>query len=74
VYSQTPRLKKKQQPWAPLVEKLYGARFDRNTLAYVEAHRALEVTDTSFLKDDTYAIIEGVRRETDRDRCREKRP
>lgn len=62
VYSKQARLKKRQMLFAPFVEKIYGARFDRNTLAYVQASAKLEVTKTFFLKDDTYLVIEGRRR------------
>lgn len=62
VYSKNAKIRKKQEKFAPFVEKVYGARFDRNTLQHIERSKDLEVTQTSFLKDDTYLLIEGVRR------------
>lgn len=47
--------------FAPFVEKVFGARFDRNTLQHIECSSNLKVTNTSFLKDDTYLLIEGIR-------------
>jgi ubiquinone/menaquinone biosynthesis C-methylase UbiE len=61
VYSKNERIRKKQAAFAPFVEKVYGARFDRNTLRYLEQSATLTVSSTSFLKDDTYLLIEGVR-------------
>ncbi len=61
VFSKNERIRKKQMVFAPFVEKVYGARFDRNTLQYVEQSATLAVSNTSFLKDDTYLLIEGVR-------------
>ncbi len=60
VYSKNPKIRKRQEGFAPFVEKVYGARFDRNTLAYLHRSQALEVTHTSFLKDDVYLLMEGV--------------
>ncbi|NOX75307.1 MAG: class I SAM-dependent methyltransferase [Gammaproteobacteria bacterium] len=61
VYSKNDKIRKKQQAFAPFVEKVYGARFDRHTLQHLERSAHLKVTHTSFLKDDTYLLIEGVR-------------
>lgn len=61
VYSKKPAIRKRQKFMASFVEKVYGARFDRNTLHYIESSPALKITKTSFLKDDTYLMIEGVR-------------
>ncbi len=61
VYSKNKATRKKQERFAPFVEKVYGARFDRNTLRHLESSSTLTVTKTSFLKDDTYLLIEGVR-------------
>jgi len=61
VYSKDAKIRKKQEYLAPLVEKIYGARFDRNTLRYIEEAPNLKVTKTTFLKDDTYLLIEGIR-------------
>ncbi len=61
VYSKNPVLKKRQDFFAPFVEKVYGARFDRNTLKYVRDNPRLKVCHTRFLKRDVYLLIEGVR-------------
>jgi hypothetical protein len=53
----------RQDFFAPFVEKVYSARFDRNTLRYLEQSSRLKVTNTSFLKDDVYLLIEGIRQE-----------
>ena len=63
VYSKNERLRKRQETFAPFVEKIFGARFDRNTLEYLKQSPTLEVTHTSFLKDDVYLLIEGIRHE-----------
>ncbi|GMR06420.1 MAG: methyltransferase domain-containing protein [Gammaproteobacteria bacterium] len=61
VYSKNKKIRRRQDMFAPFVEKVYGARFDRNTLQHIELSSNLKVTNTSFLKDDTYLLIEGVR-------------
>ena len=61
-YSKNTQLRKRQETFAPFVEKVFGARFDRNTLDYLKQSRDLNVTHTSFLKDDVYLLIEGIRR------------
>ena len=61
IYSENKKIRKRQQFFAPFVEKVYGARFDRNTLEYLERSSKLKVTKTSFLKDDVYLMIEGIR-------------
>jgi len=61
VYSKNLKIRKRQDLFAPFVEKVYGARFDRNTLGHIEGSSTLNITNTSFLKDDTYLLIEGVR-------------
>ncbi|NOX92823.1 MAG: class I SAM-dependent methyltransferase [Gammaproteobacteria bacterium] len=61
VYSENEKIRKKQKAFAPFVEKVYGARFDRNTLQHLERSTTLTVSSTSFLKDDTYLLIEGIR-------------
>jgi ubiquinone/menaquinone biosynthesis C-methylase UbiE len=60
-YSKDPRVKKKQDLFAPFVEKVYGARFDRQTLMHVKTQPGLKVTGTRYLKQDTYLLIDGVR-------------
>ncbi len=61
VYSKDERIRRKQAFFAPFVEKVYGARFDRQTLRYLKESPGLKVTKTTFLKDDVYLLIEGVR-------------
>jgi len=61
VYSKNKIIRKRQAIFAPFVEKIYGARFDRNTLQYLERSTMLTVSSTSFLKGDTHLLIEGVR-------------
>lgn len=61
VYSKNKAIRKRQDFFAPFVEKVYGARFDRDTLGHIEQSSNLRVTNTSFLKDDTYLLIEGTR-------------
>jgi len=62
VFSKNKKIRRKQELFAPFVEKVYGARFDRNTLNYITRSSALKVINTSFLKDDVYLLIEGMRR------------
>jgi len=59
LYSRIPSIRKRQELFARFVEKVYGARFDRNTLQLVEQTPGLQVTGTRFLKNDTYLLIEG---------------
>jgi hypothetical protein len=59
VYSKNPMIRRKQELFAPFVQWVYGARFDRNTLAYIEQSSILKITKTYFLKEDTYLVIEG---------------
>ena len=61
VYSKAPRLRRRQEFFAPFVERVFGARFDRNTLAHVRAASKLRLLSTRFLKHDTYLLIEGER-------------
>lgn len=61
VYSKEARLRRRQELFAPFVERAYGARFDRNTLAHVRAAAKLRLLSTRFLKHDTYLLIEGER-------------
>ncbi|MFN8544528.1 MAG: class I SAM-dependent methyltransferase [Candidatus Binatia bacterium] len=63
IYSRIPGLRRRQERFAPFVERVYGARFDRHTLQFVEACPRLRVANTTFLKADTYLLIEGVRRD-----------
>ncbi len=61
VFSKNKKIRKRQDFFAPFVEKIYGARFDRDTLRHIERSSNLKVTNTSFLKEDTYLLIDGIR-------------
>jgi len=60
VYSKNKRIRRRQDLFASFVEKVYGARFDRKTVQYIEESTNLEITSKRFLKDDVYLLIEGV--------------
>jgi len=60
-YPANPILKKIMQIVSPFVEKVYGARFDRHTLEYIEESSKLKITKTYYLKRDIYLVIEGIR-------------
>lgn len=60
VYSKNRNIRRRQDFFAAFIEKVYGARFDRNTLQYIEETADLEITRKRFLKDDVYLFIEGV--------------
>ena len=62
VFSQDKKLRRRQERFAPFVEKVYGARFDRKTLEHLRQAPGLNVSKTYFLKADTYLVIEGKRR------------
>ncbi len=59
LYSNDPGIRRRQERMAAFVHRVYGARFDRQTLSHIRAIPNLEVTQTTFLKDDTYLLIEG---------------
>ncbi|MBI1813181.1 class I SAM-dependent methyltransferase [Candidatus Peregrinibacteria bacterium] len=59
VYSKDATLRRRQEFLAPLVEQLYGARFDRHTLEYLREKDGIEIVNTRFLKADAYLLIEG---------------
>ena len=61
-YSKDPRLLRRQRLFAPFVEKVYGARFDRHTLEHLQAEDRIEISDTRFLKADTYLLIQGSKK------------
>ncbi|MFV1977243.1 MAG: class I SAM-dependent methyltransferase [Candidatus Scalindua sp.] len=61
VFSKNKKIRKRQDFFAPFVEKIYGARFDRDTLRHIERSSNLKITNTSFLKEDTYLLIDGIR-------------
>jgi len=60
VYSKDPKLRRRQEFFAPFVEKVYGARFDRGTLGHLEKSQRLDITNAYFIKKDVYLIIEGT--------------
>jgi ubiquinone/menaquinone biosynthesis C-methylase UbiE len=60
VYSKNRKIRRRQDFFASFVEKVYGARFDRKTVQYIEESSELEITSKRFLKDDVYLLIEGV--------------
>jgi ubiquinone/menaquinone biosynthesis C-methylase UbiE len=62
VYSKNRKIRRRQDLFAPFVEKVYGARFDRKTVQYIEESAELEITGKRFLKDDVYLLIEGARK------------
>lgn len=59
VYSGIPKIRRRQNFFAPFVEKVYGARFDRNTLEILQESSRLKITNKYFLKRDIYQVIEG---------------
>lgn len=61
IYSENKKIRRRQEYFAPFVEKVYGARFDRNTLLHLKQSSKLKITNTFFLKDDVYLLIEGIR-------------
>jgi ubiquinone/menaquinone biosynthesis C-methylase UbiE len=61
VYSKAPHIKKRQNFFAPFVEKVYGARFDRNTFDHVTNSERLRVLKTNYLKQDVYLLIDGIK-------------
>ena len=56
-----PAIRKRQELFAPFVEKVFGARFDRHTLSHIRRNKKLRITKTYFLKEDVYLVIEGER-------------
>jgi demethylmenaquinone methyltransferase/2-methoxy-6-polyprenyl-1,4-benzoquinol methylase len=60
VYSKNPMIRRKQELFAPFIQWVYGARFDRNTLLYFEKSPILIITNKYYLKEDVYLVIEGV--------------
>jgi len=63
VYSKNRKIRRRQDLFASFVEKVYGARFDRKTVQYIEESAELEITDKRFLKDDVYLLVEGARKD-----------
>lgn len=62
VFSNDPKIRRRQERLAPFVRRVYGAQFDRLTMKHIEMNPDLEIVRTSYLKDDTYLLIEGRRR------------
>jgi len=62
LYSQNRKIRRRQEFFTPFVEKVYGARFDRKTLQYIEETDELDIIDKRFLKDDVYLLIEGIKK------------
>jgi ubiquinone/menaquinone biosynthesis C-methylase UbiE len=62
IYSKDKKIRRRQDLFASFVEKVYGARFDRKTVQYIEESTELEITNKCFLKDDVYLLIEGVKK------------
>jgi len=60
VFSGDSSIEKWQRRASRLVEKLYGARLDRQTVAHIEAEPGLKVTNTRYLKWGSYLLIDGV--------------
>jgi ubiquinone/menaquinone biosynthesis C-methylase UbiE len=60
IYSNKPKLRRRQRLFAPFIQWVYGARFDRNTLSYLEKSSILKITKKYYLKEDIYLVIEGV--------------
>lgn len=60
VYSKDPALRRRQEFCASFVEMVYGARFDRQTLAHIEQSPQLRITGTYYLKADVYLVIDGI--------------
>ncbi|MBL7004364.1 MAG: class I SAM-dependent methyltransferase [Gammaproteobacteria bacterium] len=60
IYSENRKIRRRQDFFAAFVEKIYGARFDRKTVQYIEESTNLQITSKRFLKDDVYLLIEGV--------------
>jgi len=61
LYSQNPGLRMRQEILTGFIEKVYGARFDRNTLGHLENSEKLRITNTRFIRKDVYLVIEGQR-------------
>ena len=61
LFSKNPSRRFRQKLLSPFVRFVYGARFDRGTLEHIRAITSLRVTRTTYLKADTYLLIEGER-------------
>jgi ubiquinone/menaquinone biosynthesis C-methylase UbiE len=61
IYSKDEKLLKRQKRFKLFVEKVYGARFDRQTLRRFQENEQLQVEKTFFVKADVYLMIEGMK-------------
>ena len=61
IYSKEEKLLKRQKRFKPFIEKVYGARFDRQTLRRFQENEELKVEKTFFVKADVYLMIEGIK-------------
>jgi ubiquinone/menaquinone biosynthesis C-methylase UbiE len=62
IYSKNPKTRRRQDLFSGFVEKVYGARFDRKTVKYIQESADLDITSKRFLKDDVYLLIEGFKK------------
>lgn len=62
VYSKNKSIRRRQDFLAAFVEKVYGARFDRKTVQYIEESADLDIINKRFLRDDVYLLIEGIKK------------
>lgn len=62
VYSKNKSIRRRQDFFAAFVEKVYGARFDRKTVQYIEESADLDIINKRFLRDDVYLLIEGIKK------------
>jgi ubiquinone/menaquinone biosynthesis C-methylase UbiE len=62
IYSKNKKIRRRQDLFSSFVEKVYGARFDRKTVQYIEESAELDITSKRFLKDDVYLLIEGIKK------------
>ena len=62
IYSKNKKIRRRQDLFSLFVEKVYGARFDRKTVQYIEESPDLDITSKRFFKDDFYLLIEGVKK------------
>ena len=63
IYSENKAIRRRQEFFSAFVEKVYGARFDRKTVQFIERSPDLEITAKRFLKDDVYLLVEGIRKD-----------
>lgn len=61
VYSKNPKIRVRQKLLSRYVKFVFGASFERQTLDIIKANNNLKITNISYLKDDTYLLIEGIK-------------